>query len=223
MRYNVCVKLKPTRAATTKPDEAIPAQPPNGKLAAARRARMRATMSAVVNASGSDPLHALEPSLTENIGNAIADEIRRGNPLELAAALNGVDPPTLQRWLLRGANGEDQFVPVIREIKFALAESEHALVQQIHDAAKKNWSAAAFLLERMFPERWGKPISRVAIGAMASATGTHEELLAAMSKHSDDEVVRFVADLDEYRQQRLLLAENDKRDEAELTQLCHEG
>jgi hypothetical protein len=40
--------------------------------------------------------------------------------------------------------------------------SEVALLRGIEAAARQNWEAAAFILERRFPRRWARPRDRVA-------------------------------------------------------------
>jgi hypothetical protein len=60
--------------------------------------------------------------------------------------------------------GEDQFNrnrpgrmrEYFEAITKALAESETALVAHINRAGDKSWQAHAWLLERRFPERWGR-------------------------------------------------------------------
>lgn len=74
----------------------------------------------------------------------LLDLLRAGNYLEIAARAAGVELDTLDRLLLEQAQ----------------AEGEALAIARIARAAAENWQAAAWLLERQFPERWGRPAVR---------------------------------------------------------------
>ena len=110
--------------------------------------------------------------LTVELTNKICDMLRAGNYLETAAAYAGIDKATLHRWMKRGARElervqaieggaeiaeeEQMFVDFCNSIKKALAEGEVRDMVIISNAAKQDWKAAAWKLERKFPEKWGR-------------------------------------------------------------------
>jgi transposase len=79
--------------------------------------------------------------------------LRAGNYLDVAARAAGIPLDTLSAWVARG--GE-----VGQRIAQAAAEGEARNVTQIAQAARENWQAAAWLLERQYPERWSRPLAR---------------------------------------------------------------
>jgi hypothetical protein len=94
----------------------------------------------------------------------IVSALEDGCYLDQAAALAGVSRTTLQNWLLAGGrNGGAEFVKFNNDVRKAQAEAEHSGIRIIKAAAKAGqWQAAAWLLERKNPERWGRQ-DRVAI------------------------------------------------------------
>lgn len=75
--------------------------------------------------------------------------LRAGAYLEIAALGAGLSVEALSS------------VPSLRPtLERARAEGELRNVARIQAAAADNWQAAAFLLERQYPERWGRPAVR---------------------------------------------------------------
>jgi hypothetical protein len=73
--------------------------------------------------------------------------LRAGNYLDVAARAAGVDPGDLTE--------------VRERIETARAEAEVRGIARIAQAAGESWQAAAWLLERQYPDRWGRPATRV--------------------------------------------------------------
>lgn len=110
--------------------------------------------------------------LTPDLQEKICQAIRAGNYLETAAAYAGISKVTLHEWMRRGrremerveeAEGrarirkkEAPFVEFLNSVEKALAEAEVRDVILIGKAAEVNWQAAAWRLERKFPDRWGR-------------------------------------------------------------------
>jgi hypothetical protein len=89
--------------------------------------------------------------------------VRAGTTIDVAAAAVGVNRATIYRWLAAGEKArKGTYTRQLREaVERARAESESVLVARIGQAAAKgSWQAAAWLLERRFPERWMKPTER---------------------------------------------------------------
>jgi Transposase len=97
----------------------------------------------------------LDTDLTERI----AAVVRAGGTVELAAVATGIGERTVYRWLQRGertgaANAPYQAFRAA--VERARAEAEVILVARMTKAAAAgSWRAAAWLLERQYPERWG--------------------------------------------------------------------
>lgn len=107
------------------------------------------------------------------IQKEIINMVKAGNFLETAAAFAGVDVSTIRRWIKRGERelqridensggrakirkAEQKYVEFCTAIKKAKAESEIRDLLLIGNAAKEDWKAAAWRLERKYPERYGR-------------------------------------------------------------------
>lgn len=112
--------------------------------------------------------------LTKDIQDKIVSAIRLGNYMETAAAYAGISKDTLYAWLKRGQREKEkkekdpsyeipkyerQFVRFSDAVEKALAEAEMRDVMIIYEASKEQWQAAAWRLERKFPDRWGRKLS----------------------------------------------------------------
>lgn len=104
------------------------------------------------------------PKLTKELTARICERIRQGAYLSPACEAEGVPDSTGSEWLQRG-RGEHSTrrkTPVHAEfaeaIKKAEAECEQTCLLRIQTAAAepRTWQAAAWLLERRFPQRWVK-------------------------------------------------------------------
>ncbi|GGA31944.1 hypothetical protein GCM10007416_00600 [Kroppenstedtia guangzhouensis] len=95
--------------------------------------------------------------LTPELQQKVVDAIRMGNYIETAAAFSGISKDTLYRWLKQGRRAKrGKYREFSDAVEKALAESEMRDVAVIATAAKENWQAAAWRLERKFPDRWGR-------------------------------------------------------------------
>lgn len=114
-------------------------------------------------------------SLTRHVHQVVTRAMRSGNFLETAAALAGVDPATLRRWIARGErerrrrqNGEPPdrtataHVRLAQEIERAAATAQSEVVGRILRSGREDWRAAAWWLERRHANGWGlKPSERI--------------------------------------------------------------
>ena len=109
--------------------------------------------------------------LTPELQEDILKIIRSGNYIETACAFVGINKSTFYDWLKRGAREKDRleknprarirksekiYVEFSNAVEKALAHAEIRDVAIIGKAAEENWKAAAWRLERKFPERWGR-------------------------------------------------------------------
>lgn len=111
--------------------------------------------------------------LNYEVQEKIIQAIKAGNYIETAAAYAGISKSTLYDWLKRGERekqrvaknpsyrirkSEKIYVEFSDAVEKALAEAEMRDVLLIGKAAEEQWQAAAWRLERKFPERWGRRI-----------------------------------------------------------------
>ena len=103
--------------------------------------------------------------LTDELAQRMLQVIRSGGYDEAACALVGVSQQVFREWMRRGnpegtAPLDEPFRRFRAEVEKARAESEARSVAVIANAAPKNWQAAAWLLERRWPERWARVSQR---------------------------------------------------------------
>lgn len=84
---------------------------------------------------------------------------RAGLPDCQIAAVLGVSKETYSRWINHPKT--DNQNQLSQQLKKADAEREAALVARIMRASNDTWQAAAWLLERRYPDRYAKPVRPV--------------------------------------------------------------
>lgn len=97
--------------------------------------------------------------LTPEIQEKISEYLANGCYLETAAACAGIVKNTLYDWMRIAAKDNEEgkqtkFTSFSDAVEKAMAEAEMKDINRIEDAAKKNWFAAAWRLERRNPKRW---------------------------------------------------------------------
>lgn len=84
---------------------------------------------------------------TEIRAHNICNNISQGMPLRVAAVAEGISEASLHRWRKE--------IPEFAEmVEQAIAVSEAKLIQKL--STNEDWRAAAWILERRFPEHWTK-------------------------------------------------------------------
>ena len=95
--------------------------------------------------------------LTPAVVAAICETISAGNNIKTAISAAGIPPGTYEGWQAYAERDPDGIYAEFFElIERARAGAEAANVRVIKEAAVKSWQAAAWLLERQYPERWGQ-------------------------------------------------------------------
>jgi len=90
------------------------------------------------------------------IAEKICGYLSTGCYLETAAALAGVSKSALWEWIDKGRKGKAQYVEFVEQVDRALAKVQVTALAVIRTAADKHWQAAAWLLERRWPNEWGR-------------------------------------------------------------------
>jgi hypothetical protein len=92
---------------------------------------------------------------TPEVIGRIIQSLQAGNYIETAAAFAGIDKTTLYDWLKQGAaEDEGEYRNFSNAVGEALATAEMLDVQRVGNAAKDDWRAAAWRLERRHSKRW---------------------------------------------------------------------
>lgn len=91
----------------------------------------------------------------------ICDLLRRGHHVNVACAHAGIPLSRHSHWMKVGRasfeNDEDSiFSRYVREVDKAMASAEDSLLSYLQAAQEDDWKAAAWQLERRFPDRWGR-------------------------------------------------------------------
>ena len=95
--------------------------------------------------------------LTPDVQELIVDGINAGLTYGMSCARAGVNPATFYRWLEKGETAKSgAFREFCDTVSRAKADSAMRLVSQITLQAPTDWRAAAFMLERRFPDDYGK-------------------------------------------------------------------
>ena len=100
-----------------------------------------------------------QPKLTPELADLLVQLIKAGNYIAVAVRAAGISRSLFYRWLDRGASSARADAPYreLRDrVEHAKAEAEARNVAAIASHARDNWQAAAWLLERQYPERWGR-------------------------------------------------------------------
>jgi hypothetical protein len=93
--------------------------------------------------------------LSEELMKKLCDLIRSGVYVKTACQIVGIGTATYYEWMKRGRIEESSvFSKFLDSIKKAEAEGEGALVLGIRK--DESWQSKAWLLERKYPDRWGR-------------------------------------------------------------------
>ena len=123
--------------------------------------------------------------LTPEINTRLCEALRIGASLELAAHYAGISSRTLGRWIKRGEEENNaEFCQFCRSIKKARAELAIGSLLKIEKASQKQWTAAAWKLERLFPHIYGRKACRTGDPVDAAF-----EMADTQSGYSDDNAI----------------------------------
>lgn len=152
---------------------------------------------------------------------AIVEAMRKGTYRSTAAKLVGIHPSTLSTWLREGEDDpESRYRRLWEEVSQAEAEWEAEQLQIINEAAASRkpgtWTAAAWNLERHYPDRYGRN-DRVTVegGEQPIQVATHhllanpEAMEALLGKLAAMQKPAPVGELDAGEIEGELVAEHD--------------
>jgi hypothetical protein len=130
--------------------------------------------------------------LTARRQRAIVDAIRRGAHRAQAAEAAGIARSTLQGWLSRGEldDARGRYREFAEAVRTAEAQAELEALKSIERAAAEgDWRAKAWILERRFPERWGRQTRHQVSGPDGQPVELRgSDVLGDLSKLSEPEL-----------------------------------
>lgn len=112
--------------------------------------------------------------ITAEIQTKLINALKGGNFIQIACDYAGIAYSTFYDWLHRGEKGQKEFVEFSNAVREALSQGEMKLVvtldkfatgrpaqfdsqgRLIQEAIYPDWKCALAMLERKFPQRWGK-------------------------------------------------------------------
>lgn len=104
--------------------------------------------------------------LTPEVQAELVKWIKAGNYIETAARLVGVSKRSVFTWLEKGdGQKRGRYAEFSRAVRGAMAEAEARLILLIDKSANTDWKAAAWRLERQYPDRWGRQTKHEVTGA----------------------------------------------------------
>lgn len=105
-------------------------------------------------------------TLTKEVIELVCGHIEGGLSNRDAAKLSGISETSFYEWISRGEKDKEKnkktiYAEFADNIKASMVVFKAWNLQQIRNAAKqtKHWTAAAWLLERKFPEEFGKKLN----------------------------------------------------------------
>jgi transposase len=127
---------------------------------------------------------ARKSKLTPEVQEKLLRYLRLGCYVETAAACAGISRDTFYDWMKRGGKGEKPYKQFADAVDQAMAESEARDLAVILKAAEKNWTAAAWRLERRFPDRYGRH-DRTKVEAKVEVTTDESALVQKLARLID--------------------------------------
>jgi hypothetical protein len=119
------------------------------------RARKPAAGSARKTPSGDERRRGRPTVYNAELVTRLCASIAQWVPLKTACRIEGIGRQTIYDWRRRAELGEQPYVDFAAQLDRALASVEASLLQHVQWGAMESWRAAAWLLERRFPKRYG--------------------------------------------------------------------
>ena len=138
--------------------------------------------------------------MTPEVQGLIVDGINAGLTFRLTCARVGVHPGTFYRWLETGEKAKTgRYREFYDAVERAKADSALRLVSQITLQAPTDWRAAAFMLERRFPDDYGKRTEVTGKDGGPVKVDTKTQHVFQPTQEAWDEVVRIRTEYERLR------------------------
>lgn len=149
--------------------------------------------------------------------------IEQGMPLKQAAAIAGMSYDTLNHWQKRGENesAPEEYRQFCQQLRRSQAVAMQVHLSSICDAAKRDWRAAAWMLERRYPEDFARQqqfehSTADAIPWMPDPDITHEVLIRMQKQRGITEILKKLGGIIQEKQRQREEAAKAGREAATL-------
>jgi len=134
----------------------------------------------------------------------ICAALANGMYVKQAAQMGGIQVSTFHAWCQSGREGVEPYVGFLEATTLARVAAEARALQNIQTAANSGqWTASAWILERRFPERWGRSRLSYTDPELVELEKQKAKLeIEALRKRVSGDAVApavFIAGSDEYR------------------------
>ncbi len=130
----------------------------------------------------------LGSKLTPAIVATVLGNLAAGCYIETACAAAGISKQTYYNWLEHAEEDPDSaYAEFAALVEKARAQAEAANLRIIRKAANDSWQAAAWLLERVYPDKYGMRNRTTHDGGMLIAATSAAGLIAAMRDAANGE------------------------------------
>ena len=121
--------------------------------------------------------------LTPELQEKVCDVIRKGNYIEVACGYVGINAATYYNWMKKGrAEKSGKFLDFLNAVKKAEESAEVMYLDEIRKASSTSWQAAAWYLERKYPDRWGRKLRTEETNVPTTGEVDHQAILAAIKE-----------------------------------------
>lgn len=125
--------------------------------------------------------------LTPSVQKRICEAIEQGATYTLAAQYAGISYDSFNDWMKQGGEAEDgEFCQFFHAVKAAEGKAAVKWLRKIETAANKgNWAAAAWKLERRYPQEYGRQVHELQ-GKDGKELTTHMHFYLPENGRNDD-------------------------------------
>jgi transposase len=125
-------------------------------------------------------------SCTPELIANMAECLELGYTIKLACEACGIVTSTFADWMNKGEAGEEPFTEFSSAVRAAQKKAADYHLRSVQKHANVDWRAAAWMLERRFPDDYGKKDSVKLSGEIKTET--------VFSKMTDEELERLAKD-----------------------------
>lgn len=145
--------------------------------------------------------------LTKELTDEIVKRIRAGNYIKVACQAVGISHTAYFDWIKKGEEGIEPYDEFLYAVKKAEGEAHVNYVAIIASQAPTQWQAAAWWLERKFPDKWGRK-EKIEIDKQQVSVKEIEAIEARFSKIPAKELNKYI---NEISQKMLYGGKSDKK------------